>query len=625
MRDPTHIKKVCGTAAHACSILRRRANTISPVGLKDRVLKVMDDYGVDYYVKDLKLANVIDNYDKIGLKWSGPELRDYQKNAFNAIVENEGGVISLPTGAGKCLGKGTPVLMFDGSIKNVEDVAVGDLLMGPDSKPRAVLSLARGVDEMYEVIPTNGESWTCNKDHILSLKSTCDTDSHYKNKVENISIIEYLKKTKTFKHRMKLWRTGVEFNHKDVEIDPYALGAGLGSGAKKDPCTTIGEEEIKSETDEEKRIPFEYLSNDRIVRLEILAGLIDTDGYYDHNEYEIIINRPGLRDDILFIARSLGFRATWSRETGSTKSINFVGNYYRIAISGNVDEIPCRVSGKRAKPRRQKRDVLKTGFSIKPVGTGEYYGFTISGDGLFLLGDFTVTHNTIIMLKLLEHYNLPSLILVNTKDLLSQWEYEIEKNLSGKIPYVFNDKHKTMGDITVGMVQSVSKAIGNGTLKEMDTPVFVVDECFTGDTLISTDRGDLMIEDIVREKMDIRVLTHSGKYMRVVNWIEKETTNDLVNVVYDGGSVKCTRDHKFLTPNGLVRAIDLTCEDEIYQHSPTDMFHRVGVRSIECRDCDGPDKSQTTVYDLTVEEDHTYVANGIVVSNCHHIPADTVF
>jgi len=40
-----------------------------------------------------------------------------------------------------------------------------------------------------------------------------------------------------------------------------------------------------------------------------------------------------------------------------------------------------------------------------------------------------------------------------------------------KIPYVFNDKHKTMGDITVGMVQSVSKAIGNGTLKEMDTPV----------------------------------------------------------------------------------------------------------------------------------------------------------
>jgi replicative DNA helicase len=37
---------------------------------------------------------------------------------------------------GKCLGRGTLVLMFDGTIKPVEDIAAGDLLMGPDNTPR---------------------------------------------------------------------------------------------------------------------------------------------------------------------------------------------------------------------------------------------------------------------------------------------------------------------------------------------------------------------------------------------------------------------------------------------------------------------------------------------------------
>jgi len=47
------------------------------------------------------------------------------------IIENQGAT---------CLGEGTPVVMHNGSIKKVEDVVCGDLLMGPDSKPRRVIS-----------------------------------------------------------------------------------------------------------------------------------------------------------------------------------------------------------------------------------------------------------------------------------------------------------------------------------------------------------------------------------------------------------------------------------------------------------------------------------------------------
>ena len=63
------------------------------------------------------------------------------------------------TGTGKCLVKGTLVRMFDGSTKPVENVCVGDLLMGDDSTPRRVLSLATGEEMCYDIIPVKGEKW----------------------------------------------------------------------------------------------------------------------------------------------------------------------------------------------------------------------------------------------------------------------------------------------------------------------------------------------------------------------------------------------------------------------------------------------------------------------------------
>ena len=56
--------------------------------------------------------------------------------------------------------------------------------------------------------------------------------------------------------------------------------------------------------------------------------------------------------------------------------------------------IPCKLARKRNPPRRQKKDVLRTGWRMEALGEGDYYGFTLDGDGRFLLKDFTVTHNT---------------------------------------------------------------------------------------------------------------------------------------------------------------------------------------------------------------------------------------
>ena len=70
-------------------------------------------------------------------------------------------------GSGKCLLRGTLLLKSDGKIIKVENVKVGDKLMGDDSTPRNVLSLGRGRDTMYEIVPVKGDSFTCNSEHVL--------------------------------------------------------------------------------------------------------------------------------------------------------------------------------------------------------------------------------------------------------------------------------------------------------------------------------------------------------------------------------------------------------------------------------------------------------------------------
>src|SRR5690606_5828158 len=87
-------------------------------------------------------------------------------------------MVQLPCGGGKCLGKDTPVMMYDGRVKPVQDIRVGDLLIGPDSQPRTVLSLARGREMMYRITPTKGDPYVVNASHILSLRKQPLVDSH---------------------------------------------------------------------------------------------------------------------------------------------------------------------------------------------------------------------------------------------------------------------------------------------------------------------------------------------------------------------------------------------------------------------------------------------------------------
>lgn len=69
-------------------------------------------------------------------------------------------------------GIGTKLLMFDGTTKNVEDIVIGDIFIGEDSTPRNVTSMLMGVDDMYKIIPTKGNSYIVSQSHKLSLVLT---------------------------------------------------------------------------------------------------------------------------------------------------------------------------------------------------------------------------------------------------------------------------------------------------------------------------------------------------------------------------------------------------------------------------------------------------------------------
>ncbi|MGK9452152.1 ATPase, T2SS/T4P/T4SS family [Acidithiobacillus caldus] len=102
-------------------------------------------------------------------------LTDDQYDKITAAIRDRKNIIV--SGGTGCFAKGHPILMFDGSIKAVEDVVVGDKVMGPDGLLRVVKDVHCGIDEMVEIEPFNGPSFTINEGHSFAMIDTLDRSS----------------------------------------------------------------------------------------------------------------------------------------------------------------------------------------------------------------------------------------------------------------------------------------------------------------------------------------------------------------------------------------------------------------------------------------------------------------
>ena len=469
------------------------------------------------------------------IKMDKPDLsrmsgfRGSQEALFRELVSKErSGLLKAPTRYGKCFAAGTYILMLDGTQKKVEDVVIGDSLMGPDSKPRTVISLAQGSEQMVEIVPNRGEPFGCNLSHILALVRTND-GRKLANQTTEMTVAEYLASSPSFKHVHKLYRAGVDFQEKTLLHDPWVMGIWLADGTFTAPEITKPDREVqdylrswaatvnlvmkvdedgmhmnfrkaawlnyktdKNELTEirrlcvatgEKRIPHEYLTASRTDRLQLLAGLVDGDGYLSGGKcYEIVTKYSGLRDDILFLSRSLGFGATCCIKRATIKSTGFVGYYHRIGINGDITKLPVKVIRKKGHPRHNKFNPLRTGFKVVPKGVGNYFGFTLAEpDGLFLLGDFTVVHNSMFMANMMRVLpNVPTVLTAPGVDLLGQTVRELRERLPGReVKGIFSgSKDKApSSDITVCGIDSLHKMDTLGTrLLLVDEPHAAVSE-----------------------------------------------------------------------------------------------------------------------------------------------------
>lgn len=389
--------------------------------------------------------------------------------------------------SGKCLSPETEIVMADGSIREIKDISVGDQVMGPDSKPRTVLSLHKGTSKMWKVKQTWGVDYVVNEGHIVCCKKKVPSryenrqakDRYWKNfdvPVEEIPLMSGYSQRKIMGYKVKGW----DLPEKDLPVDPYLLGLWLGDGLYTEPIITTPDHEIvtylndfcekngfvlskhKSNKYEyriiekerlfrnrlksalkdlgvlgNKHIPESYLTASRKQRLELLAGLIDTDGYSQYKKghprskycFEIGFKNRNLIEQTRRLALSLGFRCnsiitrTADVKVRTSKGEHILHDYthYRITISGDVDEIPVLIERKKIPPKETVQDNLATSLEVECVGEGEYVGFSCDGDHLFLLKDGTVVHNSYegcfaFILWRLYSYDRPSTFLRESVD-----------------------------------------------------------------------------------------------------------------------------------------------------------------------------------------------------------------
>lgn len=456
----------------------------------------MSNYLLKFDIKIILVDKTVISED-MDFSQSNTVLREDQNEFLNALLPFNEGIGLAYTSFGKCFCYASNILMFDGSLKEVQDITKGDLVMGIDSTPRTVQTPCIGRGEMFEIQPVYGDTFTVNGEHILSLQATNHVlqTKLRSGEIVEVTVNDYLKYPKWKKHILKLRRPEeITFpKAKEPTFDPYIIGIWLADGDIKGPKLTIANEDVEiissvvnfakhnnfnlveslSATSkkckyynltttggqenpirthirtlilkDEKHISSEYKLSSKENRLELLAGLLDGDGHLirgGNKTFEILIKGNQMAKDVRFIAQSLGLKCTTR-----TKQTHYVkdgvrhdcGPCNRLFISGPTHIIPTKVKRKQSPERGTLKSHLTTGFKIKPVGVDDYYGFTLDGDKLFMTDDFIIHHNTITVMEWIRILKQRTLILVHTTFLQKQW---IEEMTNSKL---FNIDKKRIG------------------------------------------------------------------------------------------------------------------------------------------------------------------------------------
>ena len=378
------------------------------------------------------------------------------------LAKGEIGVILAPTGVGKSLPYSEPVLTPTGWV-TMGDIKIGDKVVGSDGKEQYVLGVyPQNVRPIYKVEFTDNTFVNCDEEHLWSVntlnmrtgktrvkgKSTYRPNYGYK-VVKTSDMMNDIKKRGRYNYRLPVV-SPVDFEKRDVLIDPYLLGLLLGDGSMCDSGVRISTKDdelfetiqhleehssyneyernetktikyINFKTQIKKRIEFygllnkksnnkfipkDYLYNSLDVRVSILQGLMDTDGYVDKKgttQFTTISER--LCNDVRELVLSLGGTV---RVNSKIPTYTYDGEKkqgqlaYTITISFANNIVPFRLL------RKVDRYYIRTKYieqkyvkSITYSHDEEAVCIKVSNpDELFVTRDYVLTHNTTILTKI---------------------------------------------------------------------------------------------------------------------------------------------------------------------------------------------------------------------------------
>lgn len=342
---------------------------------------------------------------------------------------------------GKALRNGTPVATPDGWVP-IEQLKPGDLVLAGDGSPTRVVGVyPQGEVDLLRFTFDGGQFIDCCGNHLWKLKTPA---ARWGGGDWTIAKASDIAVGCDPKQRPIMPQGGAwQLPHKVVPVDPYLLGALLGDGgltkgvmfstadaemvgliaarlpddvairhrdrydyviAGRDGKTNsliaglraLGQFGKKAH---EKRVPFDYLTNDIDTRLEVLRGLMDTDGSVDTKNLnvEFCTVSEGLARDVQQLVESLGGRAKIKRRT-----THFYRNGERVAgresyrVAIRIPVCPFRLARKAALwMQREPMKAERVLHSIAPAGRGEATCIAVEHpDHTFITEHGIVTHNT---------------------------------------------------------------------------------------------------------------------------------------------------------------------------------------------------------------------------------------
>lgn len=334
----------------------------------------------------------------------------------------------------ECYDPDTLILTSDWTFKKIKDLEVGDKVLVEGGIEKTIVKKTQGITDTYKIKQPYGVDYIVTENHRLVL------NEYRKNGHKEVIMTpkEYLDSSKfRKKHLTRVTSKGIESKDKEITIPPYLLGLWLGDGRSSAFTILVNKEEepeiltylgriaemrnldfeLKKSTSKKivefafkginrelrdinvynnKHIPEIYMKSSIESRLQLLAGLIDTDGYSDKKKgvVEFGMNRKDLIEQIRFLALSCGLSCSSVKH----KTSNYNTDTYRISISGDLSIIPILTEKKSFENYIPKTTGRRNKVDVEYIGKGNYVGIQVDGENdnerKLILQDFTISLNS---------------------------------------------------------------------------------------------------------------------------------------------------------------------------------------------------------------------------------------